>query len=814
MDRLFSLVAGFSLSAALLAATSTTAHAAPQQQDPPGTPAPPTPNVPGEEKGSDDQAVPAVKPLTEGPLHEAFLSPARDRDPFHVSKSPPAPIVERPGVDAPDPRAQWIDGYWEWDAGRNDFTWVTGTWRVPPPGKFWVNGYWKRDDQGWYRVAGFWSDRKTDRIDFRKEGPPADHPADEPGESPGDEYFYVPGQYFPDGNGVVWKPGFWASKQPGWAWVPAQWIRQPEGWAFQEGYWDRTLEDRGTLFAPAEVADASKQDQDLVYQPYTQISPQSYGLLYGAFGRPDEAYDGYPGCYYDASGRYYGYAQYGSIGSYYGYLDYPYYGTVGYPYLASPISYGYGYGGFGYGGFGFGYPLFGGFGFGYPFWGGFGFGYPFFGGFGFGYPFWGGIGWGGWGGGWGGGWNGPWRGPGWRHHYPFYPGGNHGGGPNGGWNGHHRTIVQNPPGNHPIGRSPNLGMPSRVTNGPLVRHSGVQPPPSSRPYANPFAHHATNLGTAHRQANVTRAVGGPGQGNLARGNANAGVRHGSAVAGPLGNGWTNAFNGGHAATVRHAAARPAFGANTTPVSRVGTGGGFAGGVRSNPVMGSPAGNLGASRPISGIHQGTGPALGGLAGSRPLTGTGAGMHPGGSASPLSGLGSNGPAVIHRGPGGLGATAGGIPGLGTGVGAGGIRHTPSAVQVNPGAGRVGGGGIHPGGLGGIGTSAPMHRGGGFAPSVGGGFGGGGVPRGGLSVAPMGGGGGFSGGRSLGGGGFSAPHMGGGFSGGGFSGGGFRGGSMGGAGHVGGFSGGGGHVGGFSGGGGHVGGFSGGHGGGGHR
>src|SRR5262249_4810785 len=118
-----------------------------------------------------------VKALTEGPLHEAFLSPAHDGDPARVSKAPPAPIVQRPGIDAPDPRAQWIEGYWEWDENRKDFVWVTGTWRVPPPGRFWVNGYWKRDENGWYRVSGFWSDRKTDRIDFRKNGPPAEHPS-------------------------------------------------------------------------------------------------------------------------------------------------------------------------------------------------------------------------------------------------------------------------------------------------------------------------------------------------------------------------------------------------------------------------------------------------------------------------------------------------------------------------------------------------------------------------------------------------------------------------------------------------------------
>ena len=117
---------------------------------------------------------------------------------------------------------------------------MTGTWRVPPPGRFWVNGYWKRDDKGWYRVPGFWSERKTDRLDYRKDGPPQDRPDDEPGEPPNADCFYIPGQYYPDGDGVVWKKGYWTKVQPGWSWVPAQWVRQPDGWVFQDGYWDRT----------------------------------------------------------------------------------------------------------------------------------------------------------------------------------------------------------------------------------------------------------------------------------------------------------------------------------------------------------------------------------------------------------------------------------------------------------------------------------------------------------------------------------------------------------------------------------------------
>ncbi len=269
MNRVLVLGLGFGLSALSWAGGWSPARAAQQDAPPPlerpAVEAPRAQDAPLAAQDAPEQLAALapnddqpVKALTDGPLHEAFLSPAKDRDPVHIDRAPPAPIAERPGVEASSPNAQWIAGYWEWDAGRKDFVWVTGTWRVPPPGRFWVNGYWKRDDQGWVRVPGFWSDRKTDRIDFRKDGPPADHPDDDPGPSPGQDYFYIPGHYVPDGDGVAWKPGFWAKAQPGWAWVPAQWVKQPEGWTFQEGYWDRTLEDRGTLFAPAQVAPARR----------------------------------------------------------------------------------------------------------------------------------------------------------------------------------------------------------------------------------------------------------------------------------------------------------------------------------------------------------------------------------------------------------------------------------------------------------------------------------------------------------------------------------------------------------------------------
>jgi len=176
---------------------------------------------------------------TDRPLHEVFLPPNQVREPIHIDKVPPKPILERPGIDAPNPRAQWIEGYWDWDAGHQDFVWVTGTWRDPPAGQFWVNGYWKRDAQGWSRIPGFWSQRQDTRTDWRTLGPPADHPEEVIAPAPGPDYFFIPGEHVPTGDGLAWRPGFWTKSQPGWEWLPARWIRLPDGWTFKEGRWER-----------------------------------------------------------------------------------------------------------------------------------------------------------------------------------------------------------------------------------------------------------------------------------------------------------------------------------------------------------------------------------------------------------------------------------------------------------------------------------------------------------------------------------------------------------------------------------------------
>ena len=84
-------------------------------------------------------------------------------------------------------------------------------------------------------------DTASPKVDVRRDGPPTEMPEDRIGPAPGPDYFLIPGQYVPAGEGVSWRPGFWAKSQPGWEWVPARWDRRADGWAYREGHWERTV---------------------------------------------------------------------------------------------------------------------------------------------------------------------------------------------------------------------------------------------------------------------------------------------------------------------------------------------------------------------------------------------------------------------------------------------------------------------------------------------------------------------------------------------------------------------------------------------
>ncbi|HMF14581.1 MAG TPA: hypothetical protein VKE94_19835, partial [Gemmataceae bacterium] len=235
----------------------------------------------------------AIEVQTRGPIHEAFATPADSppRPGLAVDKKPPEPIKEIPSDQKPNgENVQWIPGYWAWDTDRNDYTWVSGFWRVPPQGRKWVPGHWTEADGGWRWVTGFWAPGAQEQVPYIDEAPPDSLDNGPSVPAPDDNSVYVPGNWAYKSNGYAWQPGFWSTAQPGYVWTPARYCWTPSGYVRVSGYWDYPLEDRGLLFAPVCFSSPLWTNPDWYYQP-SYCLPLG-GLLNWLFCRPSW------GCYY------------------------------------------------------------------------------------------------------------------------------------------------------------------------------------------------------------------------------------------------------------------------------------------------------------------------------------------------------------------------------------------------------------------------------------------------------------------------------------------------------------------------------------
>jgi hypothetical protein len=204
-------------------------------------------------RADDDSAPPdGVEVLARGPIHEAYAEPV-DQKPLAgktVPKEPPPIIEEVPPDQKPDgDNVEWLPGYWSFDDDRADFIWVSGIWRIAPPGRQWLPGAWNATDGGWQWTPGFWSVAQQNEVQYLP-APPAPLTAAPSTPSPGADSSYIPGIWVYRDTRYVWRPGYWMTHRPGWIWVPAHYAWTPAGYVYVEGYWDFELDRRGLLFAP------------------------------------------------------------------------------------------------------------------------------------------------------------------------------------------------------------------------------------------------------------------------------------------------------------------------------------------------------------------------------------------------------------------------------------------------------------------------------------------------------------------------------------------------------------------------------------
>lgn len=199
--------------------------------------------------------------LLRGPIHEGFAQPAvlDAAPPLQVPKRPPPAQREFPPAIRPAAnQTLWLPGYWGWEEEQEDFVWVSGVWRVPPPGMRWVPGYWSARDDNFAWTPGFWFANEAARLQYSF-NPPA-QPKDEP-EQPAaaTNQFYVPGYWAAADDKYIWRRGHWAKFYEGWVWMPTRYATTPAGSALVKGYWDYPLARRGVLFAPVSPTKGSEQ---------------------------------------------------------------------------------------------------------------------------------------------------------------------------------------------------------------------------------------------------------------------------------------------------------------------------------------------------------------------------------------------------------------------------------------------------------------------------------------------------------------------------------------------------------------------------
>jgi hypothetical protein len=231
--------------------------------------------------GAEGVDPPGGQVLTQGPVHEAFAAPVV-HDPKAgpvLPKEPPPPIQELPPDQKPAGQSvQWIPGYWGWDSQRNDYLWVSGLWREPPPGTQWVPGYWHQVEGGYQWVAGSWMPASTSTGPGSGSSqatylpsPPVSLEAGPNSPPPSPNVAWTPGYWFWQQGGYAWRPGFWAAIQPNWIWMPAHYVWTPGGSLFVPGYWDLPVASRGLMFAPVYYPQPIYAQPGFVFTPTISI---------------------------------------------------------------------------------------------------------------------------------------------------------------------------------------------------------------------------------------------------------------------------------------------------------------------------------------------------------------------------------------------------------------------------------------------------------------------------------------------------------------------------------------------------------------
>ena len=211
-----------------------------------------------------------VSSISQGPVHEAFLSTTTESFILSAITLDPPPAIKEIVPASLNSQWIWIPGYWEWSTELNNFIWMTGVWRQPPPAHVWISSEWIRTDKGWVRLKGFWSLSSADKL-YAILTPPPDSIEEQIPFMSDLEMFWAPGAWTYEAfqEKYLWSPGRWVAFNKNWILIPTRYVWRPKGYLCIPAYWDWPLEQVGACYSPLEINFAARSS--VIFTPKTPL---------------------------------------------------------------------------------------------------------------------------------------------------------------------------------------------------------------------------------------------------------------------------------------------------------------------------------------------------------------------------------------------------------------------------------------------------------------------------------------------------------------------------------------------------------------
>lgn len=110
--------------------------------------------------GCEVRALPSAGNPPQQPAQQAQQPAPQAQQPqpatqFVIVREQPPARREEPRPAPPSPDRVWVDGYWNWTG--QEYTWVGGTWAVPPHAHaVWEGPRYERHEHGFRIILGGW----------------------------------------------------------------------------------------------------------------------------------------------------------------------------------------------------------------------------------------------------------------------------------------------------------------------------------------------------------------------------------------------------------------------------------------------------------------------------------------------------------------------------------------------------------------------------------------------------------------------------------------------------------------------------------